>query len=83
MDDTTSEIAERVRTAFSQKTPEERFKMGCSMYDTSRYLVTQAILRKNPNISESSLRKELFLAFYRDDFSLDEQTKIISHLETL
>lgn len=83
MNDTTPEIEERIRIAFSQKTPEERLKMGCSMYDASKYLVTQAILRKHPNISKVALQKELFLAFYRNDFSLEEQVKILAHIEAV
>ena len=81
MDDTTPEIAERIREMFRRKSPVERLRMGCSMYDTSRYLVKRAILAENPHISEVELRKELFLKFYRQDFTHKEQEKILLHLE--
>ncbi len=81
MDDTSFEIAERVREMFRTKTPVERFKMGCSMYETSRYLIIRAILNDNPHISKAGLQRELFLKFYGDEFNLDEQKKILSHLE--
>jgi hypothetical protein len=83
MDDTTFEMAEKMREMCSLKTPAERFKMGCSMYDTSRYLVTHAILRNNPGISKADLQKELFLSFYRDDFTLTQREEIIAHLEKI
>jgi len=34
--------------------------MSYSMHDTSKELVTLAILRENPNISKLDLKKELF-----------------------
>ncbi len=81
MNDTTPEIAEKVREMFRMKSGAERLEMGCSMYDTSRYLVKRAILENNPQISETALRQELFLKFYADDFSLEQQQKILRYLE--
>jgi hypothetical protein len=82
MDDTTPEIAEKIREICRMKSPAERFKMGCSMYETSKYLVTQAILREDPGISASELRKEIFLRFYRDDFEESELQKILAFLDS-
>ena len=81
MDDTTPEITEKIHEMFRKKTPEERFKMGCSMYDTSRYLVTRFILENNPGISKVDFKKELFLKFYGEDFSLVERERIFAHFE--
>lgn len=83
MDDTSFEMAEKMREMFRLKTPEERFKMGWSMYETSKYLVTRSILQNNPNISKADLQKELFLSFYRNDFDLAEQKKILAHIEKI
>ena len=83
MDDTTLEITEKVCELFQKKTPIERLKMGCSMYDASRYLITRSILKNNPGISKAGFQKELFLSFYRDDFDLAEQEKIIAHFEKI
>ena len=55
--------------------------MGCEMYETSKYLVTRAILEQEPGISEVNFRKEFFLKFYGDDFGLIEREKILKHLE--
>lgn len=81
MNDTSPEIAEKVREMMQQKSPEERFKMGSSMHQMSRYLVTQAILRECPDISPARLRQELFLKFYGEDFSPIEREKILKYLE--
>lgn len=83
MEDTSPEIAEKVREMIRMKTPEERFKMGCSMYETSRYLVIRSILENNPHISPVGLQKELFLKFYGNDFDLAEQEKILAHFERI
>ncbi len=83
MDDTTPEIADRVRDMIRMKTPFERFMMGASMYETSKFLVTQAILRENPHASEVTLKQELFLRFYRNEFNQEEREKILRHFEQL
>ena len=83
MNDTSPEVLERMREMIRQKTPQERLEMGCSMYDTSKYLVTRAILRENPNITPAALRQELFLKFYRNDFNPEQIEKILAHLGNL
>jgi hypothetical protein len=83
MDETTPEMAERLREMCRLKTPAERYKMGCSMNETSRYLIIRSILKNNPSISKAGLQRELFLSFYRDDFDLTEQEKIIAHFEKI
>lgn len=80
MDDTTPEISEKIREMIRGKTPLERLEMGCSMFETSRQLVTRAILEENPQISEKGLRQQLFLRFYGDDFDEQEREKILHYL---
>ncbi|NGX27341.1 MAG: hypothetical protein K940chlam6_01275 [Chlamydiae bacterium] len=81
MRDTTPEIEQKVREMMELKSPTERVKMGFSMYETSKYIVTQSILHSNPHISKSDLRREIFLRFYGDDFTPEKREKIIKHLE--
>ena len=81
MDDTSPEIAEKMREMMREKTPTERVKMGFSMIETSRYLVTRFILENNPHISKAGLQKELFLKFYENDFGAAEREKILAHIE--
>ncbi len=82
MNDTSPEMHKKMHELIRQKTPEERAKMGWSMYLTSRYIITQVILQKKPDITPAELRKELFLAFYKNDFSPAEREKILHYLET-
>lgn len=79
MNDTTPDIEEKVREMMQSKTPYERLKMGASMYETSKILVTRAIREKNPNISNSELRKEIFLIFYDDDFTPEAKNRILNN----
>jgi hypothetical protein len=81
MNDTPDHITRKMAEMIQAKEPMERLKMGCSMYATSRYVVTQAILRNNPGISQTRLRQELFLKFYGNDFDTVTREKILKHLE--
>ena len=80
MDDTTPEISEKIREMIRGKTPLERLEMGCSMFETSRQLITRAILEENPQISEKGLKQQLFLRFYGNDFDEQEREKILHYL---
>jgi hypothetical protein len=80
MRDTTPEIVLKMCELIRLKTPFERLKMGSSMYETSKYLVTRAILEKNPTISKTEFKREFFLRFYGNDFNFADQEKILSHL---
>jgi hypothetical protein len=80
MDDTPPHIAQKMCEMIQLKLPIERFEMGCSMYETSRYLVIRSILEHNPHISEVELKQELFLKFYRDDFDPVQREKILKYL---
>jgi len=81
MNDTTPEIAEKMREMIRMKSPMERLEMGCSMHETSKYLVICAILKSNPHISKEGLRQELFLRFYGNDFDSVRREEIIKHFE--
>ena len=80
MHDTSPKMVELMREMIRMKTPSERAQMGASMFETSKYLVTQSILRDNPHISQTELRRELFLKFYGNDFTDSQKEKIILHI---
>ena len=82
MDDTSVLIKQKMREMIQAKSPQQRLKMGCSMFDFSRQLVTSAILRENPDLKPSQLRAEIFLRFYGDEFSQGEKEKIIGHFKS-
>lgn len=64
-----------------QKTPMERLKMGCSMYETYKASILRNILANNPTISREDLVRDFFLKLYKDDFSPSQSEKIIQHLQ--
>ncbi len=83
MDDTTPEMAEKMREMIRAKSPIERLEMGSSMCDTSRYLVIRAILESQPNITRTALKQELFLKFYGNDVDPVQRDAILEHFAQL
>ena len=83
MNDTTPEMNRKMCEMIQQKTPEERLKMGCSMYDLSKRLVIQALLKNDPHLSAADLRVGIFQQFYYNDFTPKTSAKIIKHLRSL
>ena len=81
MNDTSPEMAQKMREMLKEKSPEQRLIMGCNMTATSKYLVSEAIKRSNPGISLAGLRQELFIKFYGNEFSPMEKVRILNHLE--
>ena len=82
MNDTSDEMNRKMCEMIQQKLPIERLKMGCSMYDMSKRLVVQAILKNNPHLSAADLRQEIFQKFYGNDFTPETSAKIIKHLRS-
>lgn len=80
MRDTAEVISERYRKMLLSRPPEERLRMGFSMYDTAKEIVKSAIRHKFPGIAPGDLKKEVFLRFYGFEFSAREQEKIIASL---
>lgn len=74
-------MSRKMREMIQVISPIERLKAGCSMYETSKTLVTLGILAENPGISKANLRKKLFLKLYGDDFDSVVREKILKHLE--
>lgn len=83
MDDTSPEMAKKMREMIQMKSPLERLNMGCSMHATSKQLIINAILKADPTITQAKLKQEIFLKFYSDDYNSSEKTKILSHLNQL
>ena len=83
MDDTSPEITKKMCEMMQKKSPFERVKMGCSMYETSKRLVIQSIRKNNPHFSAAELRQEIFLKFYGNDLPPIVLKKVIKHLQSL
>jgi hypothetical protein len=80
MNDTSPQIMAKMVEMIQRKTPAERLAAGCSMFDFSRQLIISSLRSKNPGISGSELRKELFRIFYSNDFDAKYQLKISEYL---
>ena len=80
MEDTSQEMTELMHKMMQEKSPIKRLKMGFSMNETSRYLVTRFILENHPGISELELKKELFLRYYDSDFSSLQKQAFFTYL---
>jgi hypothetical protein len=81
MKDTSAAMEARYRDMLMRRPGSERLKMGCSMLATARALARAAVQARDPSVSPASLRRELFLHFYRGDFATSDQLKILTHLE--
>ena len=80
MNDTHPDVAIRFRELMMSKTGEQRLLMGCSMYDTAKQIVRSAIYNSRPGITETEMKKEIFLRFYGPEFSQAERDKFFSAL---
>ena len=78
MNDTHPDVAIRFRNLMMSKTGQERLLMGCSMYDTAKEIVRSSISNGRPGITEADMRREVFLRFYRQEFSRAERERILS-----
>jgi dihydrofolate reductase len=80
MNDTSPDIAEWFRKLMMQKTGEERLLMGCSMYDAAKQIVKDSVCNAHPGITNSEIRREIFVRFYGQDFRPADRKKILLYL---
>jgi len=76
MNDTPRDIELRMLALFAERTPEERVRMACGMFDAGIALMKAGILDKQPDLTESQLRVEIFRRLYGDCFSTKEMERI-------
>ncbi|MGH7165634.1 MAG: hypothetical protein ACREIS_08940 [Nitrospiraceae bacterium] len=80
MNDTAPAIAQRYRTLLLARSGEERLKMGCSMHAAAQALVLASVRERHPEASPATVRRELFLRFYGQDFNSAARAKILRAL---
>jgi len=78
--DTNHRIKSQFYRLMTAKSPLERLKMGCSMFDAAKGIVKSAIREKCPEISPGGMKEEVFLRFYGMEFSQKEKEKILREL---
>ena len=79
MNDTSKEVQELYYRLLMQKSPEERLRMGCSMFDAAKIIAKSSILEEFPAISPLEMKK-IFLRFYGEEFSEDQRQEILNAL---
>lgn len=81
MNDTPRAVEERYQAMFMQRTGEERLIMGCAMRDTARAFVEASLREQDPQATEVTIRKGLFLRFYGHEFDAPTCDKILAAIE--
>lgn len=62
MDDTHKNIKDIFHERVMRLSPEERLKMGCSMYDSAKKIVLASLMEKNPGAVD--FRRDILIRFY-------------------
>jgi hypothetical protein len=75
MIDTVPSIAEKLNQIYLKKSGEEKLLIALKMFETSRDIVISSLPE---NLSETELRKKLFLRFYGNEFDEITKNKIMS-----
>lgn len=81
MNDTPADVAERYRDMLMHRTGEARLIMGCAMRDTARAFVEAFLREQDPNATEATIRKGVFLRFYGHEFDARTRAKILAAIE--
>ena len=77
MRDTSPEIEKQFLEMMMERTGQERLKMGFSMFNLARKQAIVSIRTNKPTAGEEEIRKDLFSRFYAEDFSPEDQEKIL------
>ena len=80
MKDTSPEIEALFYQMIMKKSGQERMMMGFSMFDMARMQVEAGIRANKPNANRQEIRREIFLRFYGQEFSPEEQDKILKRI---
>lgn len=76
MNDTPPSIEAKMDELLRSRTPEERMRMGASMFDAARAMALAGIRRDHPELGAAGIRRALFLRFYGDDFDPAQRERI-------
>ncbi len=58
--------AEMIRM-MKMRSPEERLRMACSMYDSAKAMITANLVKQGSTPGSAELKRQLVLRFYNDD----------------
>ena len=77
MNDTSLEVESRFHEMVMKKSGQERLKMGFSMFNMARRQVVASIRMYKPDADVRDIKSGIFLRFYGEDFSPEDQAKIL------
>lgn len=80
MTDTTPAVQDFYRRLLMQRSPAERLRMGCEMFDAARTLLRASLGDSRGVDRTPELNARLFLRTYGGDFSVEEAARIAAHL---
>ncbi|MFH1868531.1 MAG: hypothetical protein ABH843_06125 [Candidatus Omnitrophota bacterium] len=74
MKDTSREVEKIYNDMLLKRTPEERLKMGCSMFDLACAIIRSSFQK---DISGNEIKQRLFLRLYGADLKEEVKKKVI------
>ncbi|MBM4054583.1 MAG: hypothetical protein FJ264_07915 [Planctomycetes bacterium] len=83
MHDTHPEIELKFKELMMKKTPEERLKMGCSMFGFAKAIIQSSIQQNRENITSSELKEKLFSRLYAKEMDESKKEKITAYFSNL
>ena len=78
MNDTPKDVQDLFQTLLMQRSGEERLKMGCDMFSTSRAIIRSSLEGKG--LSKTEMAVQIFIRTYGNDFSSESLAKITEWL---
>jgi len=81
MNDTPGPITDKYRAMLLRLSPPKRLAMACRMLSTAKALAQAGIRCRSVSFEDpTAMRREVFLHFYRNDFSRLEVERILDSL---
>ena len=80
MNDTDLKTQNLFNAMIMRQSGQARLAMGFSMFNMARKQVIAAIKQNKPLADAMEIKRDIFLRFYGQDFSPEEQTKILKRL---
>lgn len=77
MNDTSQKMIEYYDRLMMERSPQERLRMGCSMFDTAKQMVRDSIMSDNDQLLPDEIKKEIFLRFYGQELTGERGNKIL------
>lgn len=78
MKDTSKNVEDIYNRLLLKRPPEERLKMGCSMFDLARSIIISSLPK---GLSDTEKKQQLFLRLYSSDLEEEVQQKILRQMK--